>query len=42
MVVAKGGAIRRRRNVLYTPPIWRIVMAIIRAIPEPIFKRLKL
>jgi decaprenylphospho-beta-D-erythro-pentofuranosid-2-ulose 2-reductase len=35
-------AIRRRRNVLYTPPIWRIVMAIIRTIPEGIFKRLKL
>ncbi len=35
-------AIRRRRNVLYTPPIWRIIMAVIRAIPEGIFKRLKL
>jgi short-subunit dehydrogenase len=35
-------AIRRRKNVLYTPPIWRPIMAVIRAIPEPIFKRLKL
>lgn len=35
-------AIRRRRNVLYTPHIWRLVMAIVRAIPEAIFKRMKL
>jgi decaprenylphospho-beta-D-erythro-pentofuranosid-2-ulose 2-reductase len=35
-------AIRRRKNVLYTPPIWRVVMAVVRALPEPIFKRLKL
>jgi short-subunit dehydrogenase len=35
-------AIRRRRNVIYTPHLWRVIMAIIRAIPEPIFKRLRL
>jgi short-subunit dehydrogenase len=35
-------AIRRRQNVLYTPRIWRLVMAIVRAIPEPLFKRMKL
>jgi short-subunit dehydrogenase len=32
----------RRRDVVYVRPIWRLVMAIICAIPEPIFKRLKL
>jgi len=35
-------AIRRRKNVIYTPPIWRFIMTVIRAIPETIFKRLKL
>lgn len=32
-------AIRRRRNVIYTPWPWRIVMTIIRLLPEPLFKR---
>ncbi|MGH6974229.1 MAG: SDR family oxidoreductase [Stellaceae bacterium] len=31
---------RGRRDVVYIRPIWRLVMAIIRAIPEPVFKRL--
>jgi decaprenylphospho-beta-D-erythro-pentofuranosid-2-ulose 2-reductase len=35
-------AILRRRNVVYVPWFWRIIMAIIKAIPEPIFKRMKL
>ncbi|MFA9478913.1 SDR family oxidoreductase [Phycisphaerales bacterium AB-hyl4] len=35
-------AMRRRRNVLYTPWFWRPIMAVIRGIPEPIFKRLSL
>ena len=35
-------AIDRRRNVVYTPWFWRFVMLVIRAIPEPLFKRLKL
>jgi short-subunit dehydrogenase len=35
-------AIRLHRSVLYTPWFWRPIMAIIRSIPEPIFKRLKL
>ena len=35
-------AIRRRRNVLYTPWFWRPIMCIIRSLPEPLFKRLKL
>jgi short-subunit dehydrogenase len=35
-------AIRRRRSKVYTPWFWRGIMAIIRNIPEAIFKRLKL
>ena len=35
-------AIRRRKNVLYTPFLWRVIMSVVRALPEPIFKRLKL
>ncbi|KAA2234970.1 SDR family oxidoreductase [Salinarimonas soli] len=32
----------RGGDVLYVRPVWRGVMAVIRAIPEPVFKRLKL
>ena len=32
----------KRRDVIYTLARWRLVMAIIRAIPEPIFKKLSL
>ena len=35
-------AVVRRRNQLYTPWFWRWIMLIIRAIPEPLFKRLSL
>jgi short-subunit dehydrogenase len=35
-------AIRWRRGTIYTPWYWRPIMAVIRAIPEPIFKRMKL
>ena len=35
-------AIDRRRSIIYTPSFWRLIMLIIRGIPEPIFKRLKL
>ncbi len=35
-------AIEKRKDVLYTPWFWRWIMLIIRLIPEPIFKRLKL
>ncbi|MBI1313983.1 SDR family oxidoreductase [bacterium] len=35
-------AIRKRRNVLYTPWFWRGILLVIRSIPESIFKRLKL
>jgi short-subunit dehydrogenase len=33
-------AIRRGADVLYTPWRWRVIMAVVRAIPERIFKRL--
>lgn len=32
----------KRRDVVYVKPVWRLVMAIIRALPEPIFKKTKL
>ena len=35
-------AIRRRSSVVYTPWCWRPIMALIRAIPQPVFKRMKL
>jgi short-subunit dehydrogenase len=41
-----GGAIAsamdRKRNVLYTPFFWAGIMAIIRAVPEAVFKKLSL
>jgi decaprenylphospho-beta-D-erythro-pentofuranosid-2-ulose 2-reductase len=35
-------AIDKQRDVIYTPWFWRWIMALIRAVPESIFKRLKL
>lgn len=35
-------AVARRRNSLHVLPVWALVMAVIRNIPEPIFKRLRL
>jgi decaprenylphospho-beta-D-erythro-pentofuranosid-2-ulose 2-reductase len=35
-------AIDRRRDVVYTPWFWRPIMAVIRAIPEPLLKRMRL
>ena len=35
-------AIDRGKDVVYVPGIWRIIMAVIRAIPERIFKKLNL
>lgn len=35
-------AIDARKHVLYTPGIWRVIMAIMRAIPEGIFQRMKI
>lgn len=43
-VVARGihRAIQRRSDVVYLPRFWSLIMLIIRLIPEPVFKRLKL
>ncbi|MEM6522515.1 MAG: SDR family oxidoreductase [Bacteroidota bacterium] len=35
-------AVEKRKNSIYVLPIWRLIMFVIRAIPESIFKRLKL
>jgi decaprenylphospho-beta-D-erythro-pentofuranosid-2-ulose 2-reductase len=42
--VARGimRAIDRRRNVVYLPWFWCLIMLIIRHIPESVFKRIKL
>jgi len=38
--ILKG--IRKKRNVVYTAGIWRLVMLVIRNIPEPIFKKMSI
>lgn len=35
-------ACQKRRDVVYVRPVWRLIMAIIRALPEPVFKRTRL
>jgi short-subunit dehydrogenase len=42
--VGKGiyTAIQKRKNVVYLPAFWRLIMLVVKAIPEPIFKRLSL
>jgi short-subunit dehydrogenase len=35
-------AISRKKNVIYTPFFWRYIMAIIRSIPEALFKKLSI
>jgi len=35
-------AVDRRRNVIYVRPVWRVIMAVIRAIPEGIFKGMRI
>jgi decaprenylphospho-beta-D-erythro-pentofuranosid-2-ulose 2-reductase len=32
-------AIEHRRAVLYTPWFWRVILAIVRALPRPLFHR---
>ena len=32
---------QRRRNIVYIRGIWRMVMGIIRLLPEPVFKKTK-
>ena len=34
-------AIRRKRHTVYVPGYWRLIMAVVRSIPEAVFKRLK-
>lgn len=34
-------AVKRRRDVVYVRPIWRLVMFVIRRLPERVFKRLR-
>ena len=40
VAAATVNAIRRRRHVIYVRPVWRLIMLLVRALPEPIFKRL--
>jgi short-subunit dehydrogenase len=35
-------AAAKQRDVIYVKPVWRLIMTIIKALPEPIFKRTKL
>jgi len=35
-------AAKKKRNILYFPLFWWLIMGIIKAIPERVFKRLKL
>jgi decaprenylphospho-beta-D-erythro-pentofuranosid-2-ulose 2-reductase len=35
-------AIERKQDTIYVRPIWRLVMFVIRNVPEPIFKKLKI
>lgn len=37
-----GRAIRKRKNTVYTPWFWALVMRVICLVPEPIFKRLSM
>lgn len=38
--VAVVKAIRRRRDVVYVPHVWRLTMLALRAVPERYFKRM--
>jgi decaprenylphospho-beta-D-erythro-pentofuranosid-2-ulose 2-reductase len=35
-------AVQKRRDIIYVLPIWRLIMYIIKSIPEGVFKKLKL
>jgi len=35
-------AVTKQRDVIYVLPVWRLIMAIIRALPERVFKKLKI
>jgi hypothetical protein len=40
--VAKGivKAVERRRDVVYLPAFWAVIMLVIRLVPRPLFKKL--
>lgn len=49
LILSPEGAARRiikgiemKKNVIYIKPIWRVIMILIRSVPETIFKRMKL
>ena len=42
VATAIARAIARGRDVVWVRPVWRLIMAIIRALPEPVFKRTRL
>jgi len=35
-------AVARKRNIIYVKPFWAVIMMVVRNIPEPIFKALKI
>lgn len=35
-------AVRWRRNIIYVKPVWWVIMAVIRSLPEALFKRMKI
>ena len=37
-----NAGLRKKRNVVYTAKIWRLIMFVIRSIPEPIFKKMSI
>ena len=39
---AIAAAVARKRNVIYVRPVWKGIMAIIRNIPETVFKKMKI
>ena len=42
VAVALRRAVEARRDVIFVRPVWRLVMAVIRAIPERVFKRMRI
>lgn len=42
VAAAIARAIVKRKNVIYVRPVWRLVMTVIRNIPEPIFRRMRI
>jgi short-subunit dehydrogenase len=44
VTVGRGiyAAIQKRRDVVYLPAFWRLIMLVVKTIPEPVFKRLSL